>query len=315
MNKFVIIPKKTEGNIFKLLPLLYVLNENFDAPEINIVHTTDLKSQLSALPMKINYFFVEERNFGAMASLKLASKLDDLFNITHVLTYREEVGVLQFIKALRAKNRIGWKSLVNDVFLTESVANAFDNSYLSLIKNTKTFNECNTSLEGLINRSEEKLPENFFKDSRSTPFFFLSCQNFSEDLFVSSFSKQLIESLGESRLIIWSKEESELLKDLAASFQNIVDASLAEESQLFHYITRCQTFITTIEWHSHLACYLGIVPYLVNENKPYEIPELKYSPHFLQSVGEGVLILQEGESSQELNSDQFVNLVLSENEL
>ena len=316
MEKFVIIPERAESNLFKLLPLLYLVKENFENPEVNIVHTNNLESQLSTFPMKVKFFHVNESDFGARASVKLAAKLDDLFNITHILTYREDVGVLQFIKALKGKNRVGWKSLVNDVFLTDSVPkNNVGNTYLNLFRGSKTFKENSKKVDDIVSRFEVNLPENFFKDSSSSPFFFISCGNFSEDTFVSNFSRQLVESLEDNRLIVWSKEESELLKEFSANNENVVDASSADESQIFHYISRCQTFLSTIEWHCHLACFLGVEPYFISENLPFPISELKYSPHFLKKEGENSLQLLDSKGQRSLDTDQLVNLVLQENDL
>lgn len=312
MEKVVIIPKKEEENFFNLLPLVEALNNIYEDPEINIVHSINLEKQLSTIPYRVRFFEVSESDYGPVASIKLAAKFNDLFNITHALVYREEVGVMQFVKALKAKERIGWKSLVNEVFLTEGVEKKGPLSYVALLESSKAFNEKLEPLEKIINRKSDKLPENFFKDQSSTPFLFLSSKSFSEDEVLINLSNFMAESLKDGRIIIWSSEGSEVLGDLTKRFDNIVDATEADESQIHHYITRCQSFISTVDWHTQMACYLGVEPFYINSEGASLNSYLKYGPKLLTKVGEDTFSLLEEEEKKELTLDEFVNLVLGQ---
>lgn len=316
MIKFVIIPKKDEDNLYKLLPLITGLYKSYEDPEINIVHTQNLETQLSVIPFKANFHFVDERDFGPVSSVKLAAKVSDLFNITNTLVYRSEVGVLQFAKSIKAKNRLGWKSLINDVFLTESIEKGNSESYLSLVAKSKTLNIDFNELGELLNLKDKKVPENFFKESGTNPFLFVSCDNFSSDNVIRQLISNLSQSLNDKRIIVWSRQDSALLKDLASEQDCVIDASAADESMLHHYVTRCHGFVSSIDWHCHMSCFLGVTPYYLSNSAPAIIESFKYHPEWIAIVNENSFTFKnrresEGEVS-ELNIDELTNTILEE---
>lgn len=316
MIKFVIIPKKDEDNLYKLLPLMTGLYKSYEDLEINIVHTQNLEAQLSVIPFKINFYFVDEKDFGPVSSVKLAAKASDLFNITHTLVYRSEVGVLQFAKSIKAKNRLGWKSLVNDVFLTESIEKAGNESYLSLVAKSRALNIDLSAVGELLNLKDTKVPENFFKESGANPFLFVSCDNFSDDNVIRQLISNLSQGLSDKRLIVWSRQDSALLKDLASEKGCVIDASAADETMLHHYVTRCQGFISSIDWHCHMSCFLGVASYYLSESAPAFIENFKYRPEWIAIVNKNSFSFKdrgenEGEVS-ELNIDELTNMILEE---
>lgn len=311
MNKFVIIPEKEEENLFNLLPLVTSIHKTFDELEVNIIHTKELEFQKVQWPISIKYHQVSEKDFGPVSSIKLAAKMDDLFNITHSLNYRDEVGIHQFIKSLKAKNRLGWKSLVNDVFHSESVLKPGHSGaaerYLHLWSQSKIGDDLQ---EKLFQKNEVKSPENFFKDESVGPFLFISMERLSEHSEYRETLETLLESIKDMRVIIWSSEESELLKDLKENFDRLVDASEVAPELLHNYILRCRGLLTNSPWQASMACYMGVETFYLTKDEALKLAHFKVNPSSLILTNGGGYRLIEEDGQQDLSCDATINLVL-----
>lgn len=311
MNKFVIIPEKEEGNLYNLLPLITAIYQDFDEPEVNIIHTLDIAYQRSQWPMATKFHKVNEGDFGPVSSIKLAAKMNDLFNITHSLNFREEVGVHQFLKSLKAKNRLGWKSLVNDVFHSESVLKPGHSGaaerYLHLWSQSSIGNELE---EKLLQKNEIKSPENFFKDESVGPFLFIAMENLGEYSELREALNYLLESIKDIRVIIWSSEASELLNDLKESFPGLIDASEVSSELLHNYILRCRGLITNSSWQASMACFMGVETFFMTKRSPLKLSYFKVNPSSLVLSNEGGFKLIEENGHQDLSCDATINLVL-----
>lgn len=311
MNKFVIIPEKEEDDLFNLLPLVTSIFKAHEGAEVNIIHSKDLSFQKILWPIEVKYHLVNEKNFGPVSSIKLAAQMDDLFNISHALTFRNEVGVLQFMKALKSKNRLGWKSLVNDVFFTESIPlpnkSTRIEKYLSLWDSSS---HDSGEVGELYLESSIKAPENFFKESGSDPFLFISIEDFANSTQLVSTIENLLEGLQQGRVIIWESSSSESLKELKEKFPKIIDASEVGPESLHHYILRCRGFITNSSWQANLASFAGVEAFYVTNKSPLKRPFFKLEPTSVVTKSEGTFEVLDREHQDVLDPDALVNFIL-----
>lgn len=311
MNKFVIIPEKEEENLFNLLPLISAIHQSFDELEVNIIHTKELDYQKAQWPISTKYHLVNEEDFGPVSSIKLAAKMDDLFNITHSLNFRDEVGVHQFIKSLKAKNRLGWKSLVNDVFHSESVLKPGHSGAMERYLHLWSQSSLGEDLqEKLFQKNDIKSPENFFKDESVGPFLFISMEGLGEHPEYSEALNYLLESIKDIRVIFWSSEESELLKDLKAKFETLVDASEVAPELLHNYILRCRGLLTNSSWQASMACFMGVETFFLTKKRALKLGYFKVNPSSLILGENGSFKLIEEDGQQDLSCDATINLVL-----
>jgi hypothetical protein len=312
MEKFVLLPEKDEKDLYLLLPLIYSIQAKFPDAEINIVHTLDLANQLSWLKKKVSCYTVRESDFGPLASVKLAARLDDLFNISHVLCFREEVGSLHFAKALKAKVRMGWKSLVNDIFLTHpkvrpsNLSKMEKYSYLweeSLLGDKK--------YEVISGEQKFEMPENFFKEESAGPFIFfaLDFENEPENLLV--FISKIINDLKEFRVIVWSEKPSPYLDQFKEDYPEITDASEAKSENLHHYILRCRGFVSNLEWLNSQASYLLVKSFYigpVNNERPY----FKCRPSHIKFLDDKKALFSTPELTENMSYSEVVDQIFKE---
>ncbi len=315
MDKFVIIPEKGEKNLFLLMPLVESIFQNHDGCEINIVHSEDINFQLDSWPYAIKFHKVDEKDFGPVSSIKLAAKTHDLFNITHSLCFRNEVGVLQFTKALKAKNRLGWKSLVNDVFFTESVLKPGslkkEESYYHLWKASSLGKNLD---EPIFQKNEISAPENFFKEEGAGPFLFVSIEGFQEQVELFSLFSRFLASIKDVRIILWEKRlegiNSEAFCELKNEHEGVVDASEVSEELLHHYILRCRGLVTNSAWQASLASYYGVESFFISKEDELNLNLFKFSPNTLLWHTEDKVTLASKEGREELSLDGAIDTIL-----
>lgn len=296
LTKILILPKKEEKNLFELIPLIEWIRSDFPDSKIHILHSIDLSFQLRGLFENLSYHTFEESNLGPVSSLKMAEKLKDVFNIDYSLVYRDDVGCLNLAKAIGGKVRIGNKSLVNDLFLTDSIrlGEGEKSSYMSLWGKywKKTFGESKMSYV------TEQKPENFFQAKEVEPFFFFPVSPKNEHSTLLRYITSLFEALGENRKILWLENENEDCDKLAhGQWENYVNASEAAPENLYHYLLHSRGVITNIDWVSSMASYLQIENILISD-KASKWPNTSYfklSPTILEISEEGLSFSIEGE--------------------
>lgn len=309
MEKFVLLPEKGENNLFLMLPLISSIEKKFPDAEISIVHTLNLSNQLMGLKKSVKFFTVNESDFGPLASIKLASRLDDLFNISHVLCFRTEAGPLHFAKALKAKYRLGWKSLLNDVFLTNPHPRPDHLSPMerySVLWEDSSFGE--KKYESVAEESKEKTPENFFKAESSEPFLFFAVDFEIESENLLSFISLIIEDLKDFRVIVWSEKPCDSMDELKLSFPHVIDASEASVENLHHYLIRCRGFVSNITWLCSQASFLLVESFLIGR-EIVNLPYFKCEPVQAELADENKVILLKGDTSENISYSDLVDLI------
>jgi hypothetical protein len=316
MDKFVIIPEKGERNLLLLLPLVESIRQNHEGCEINIIHSEQVGHQLQAWPHPIKFLKVNESDFGPVSSIKLAAQAHDLFNITHSLCFRSEVGVLQFTKALKAKNRLGWKSLVNDVFFTESVlrpgALKGEEIYFHLWRASSFGKKLD---EPIFQKNEIAAPENFFKDTAAGPFLFLSLEDFPSHVEFNAILTRFVDAIKDTRLILWEArldgQNSESFKELRKQYPDVIDASEVGADLLHHYILRCRGLVTNSPWQASLASYFGVESFFLTKETELNLSLFKFGPNSFVWKSDDKVILSNKEMREELSLDGAIDTILA----
>lgn len=313
LTKFLIIPEKDERNFYHLLPLIINLREDYPEAEINIVHSYDLDGQFKGLFPKVRFYKFDESQLGPVASLKLAEQLVDIFNIDFLLNYRSDVGALHLGKAFGAKRRLGLKSLVNDIFLTDSFKidlPSVTHRYLDLwAKFLKKSVESKS-----IGFDKEVSPENFFKASEVEPFFFFSFHLNEENTELVNFLITLFGQLKDTKKVFWLQEENAFTEEfLKAELPKTVNASEVPASELYNYLLHCNGMITNINWVASMASYLQVESILLNGDgqKVPETHSYKISPTVVETSIEGRFQLDLGDEKKPLDSEAFIEEIFN----
>lgn len=313
LTKFLIIPEKEENNFFHFLPLIECLRQDYPECEINVIHSKNLGYQFKGIYPAIKFHPIEESQLGPVSSLKLAEQMVEIFNLDFLLNYRSDVGALHLGKAFKAKKRIGFKHIVNDLFLTDSYKSEIPSGpkkYLDLWG--KFLNKGNTLMP--IGFDKEISPENFFKAKEVDPFIFFPLVLNDENTSMINFLVRLMSEIKDVRKIYWFQEENSFTEEFKkAPLENCVDASSAKPEDLFNYILHCQGILTNLEWIGSLSSFMQVESILIkkpNESLP-DTSFFKLSPTGVDFLGERGFELILDDEKKPLDEGAFVEEIFN----
>lgn len=313
LTKFLLIPEKEESNFFNILPLVEVLREDYPDCEINLIHSIDLTYQFKGIYPSLKFHLINESQLGPVSSLKLAEQMVEIFNLDFLLNFRGDVGALHLGKAFKAKKRVGLKSMVNDLFLTDSFkleTPPGPKRYLDLWAKflKKEVNPNPLGFEKNIS------PENFFKAKEVEPFFFFPIALNEDNAFLINFLVNLMSQMTDVRKIYWFPEENSFTEEFKkAPLEKAVDASTVEAKDLYNYILHCQGILTNLEWVSCLSSFMQVESILLR--KPEEMlpatGHFKLSPTGVNAINEDEFELLLSDEKKPLDEGAFIEEIFN----
>ena len=269
MDKIVLLLPEGPFDIFQLFPALHFLHENGgEETELSLITESDYSKELSHLNFKIQNFVVDQKDLSALGAIKLAHKLDDLFNITHFVNLRKGVAGHTLGKSLKAKNRISPKSMMGKVVNTHQVEvnenKSMSEQYLELVQQIYDEDIENFKVRLKVNGEEDHLPENFFKSQTNEPFIFFALSDLSDDEQKYSLVEGVWTSLTDQKKILWTNEKNAHHEKILETQVKSVDATEVDFVDIHHYILNSSGVITDELSVARLCCYYGVDHFLIS---------------------------------------------------
>ena|GEM_PF-3769417 len=265
MDKFVILPERTIEDYFELFPLIFLIKRDFVNAEINLVCFENYSKDIfNFLPFKVKVHKVSSGDLGPLKSFRLAEKLNDIFNITHFINFSDDLGSLNFGKALKPNFFVGFKSIKSKPFYTSTIEKpTFQNQY----KQYKYLYCESFKKEETIKAEPEQVlaqPENFFKSEVGEPFIFIPflAKDISPEL--SEVLVEIARTLEGQRVIYWADEDCPLREDFRKVFPSFIDASEAPFASLDKYVMLSKGVLSPSRLIAQLSCYFGVVNFFLS---------------------------------------------------
>ena len=306
MNKIVVIAPPLVDDFVSLLSFVRSMMTELEAEDSTIIYFEKNSNVANFLTKGIRLVHREEKDLGLLESVRFAHKLDEVFNITHLFNLDTSIGSISLARSMKANHCLGMKGPVTNLLYE------FEFMEPLPIPMGEAILERELTRASFFHEGESAVTENFFKEKRSEPFFFVALNDFTADSFLVL--EQLLVSLGRTKVIFWSPSNNEHKDEVFRRHPHITDASEVEEKLIYKYINASFGVLTDRPDIARVSNYFLKENFYFTEKvalKPDPLMVNKTVSVLNHERNQFVLDYSNGESESKDNANAVVDIILS----